>query len=103
MCGAESLNARMGVQPREAELGGVREARESLRMLFGVGASALSKWFKATRTGASLVVEVIAPVITALHDLPGSSGYNRCSPTHRGLSTCRNRSVTGTGEPTCGR
>ena len=93
----------MGVQPREAELGGVREARESLRMLFGVGASALSKWFKATRTGASLVVEVIAPVITALHDLPGSSGYNRCSPTHRGLSTCRNRSVTGTGEPTCGR
>ena len=103
MCGAESLNARMGVQPREAELGGVREARESLRMLFGVGASALSKWFKATRTGASLVVEVIAPVITALHHLPGSSGYNRCSPTHRGLSTCRNRSVTGTGEPTCGR
>ena len=93
----------MGVQPREAELGGVREARESLRMLFGVGASALSKWFKATRTGASLVVEVIAPVITALHDLPGLSGYNRCSPTHRGLLTCRNRSVTGTGEPTCGR
>ena len=103
MCGAESLNARMGVQPREAELGGVREARESLRMLFGVGASALSKWFKTTRTGASLVVEVIAPVITALYHLPGSSRYNRCSPTHRGLSTCRNRSVTGTGEPTCGR
>ena len=93
----------MGVQPREAELGSVREARESLRMLFGVGASALSKWFKTTRTGASLVVEVIAPVITVLHDLPGSSGYNRCSPTHRGLSTCRNRSVTGTREPTCGR
>ena len=93
----------MGVQPREAELGGVREARESLGMLFGVGASALSKWFKTTRTGASLVVEVIAPVITVLHDLPGSSGYNRCSPTHRRLSTCRNRSVTGTGEPTCGR
>jgi hypothetical protein len=38
-----------------------------------------------------------------LHHVPGSSGYNRCSPTHRGLSTCRNHSVTGTGEPTCGR
>ena len=93
----------MGVQPRDAEVDGVTEPRESLRMLFGVGASVLNKWFKATRTGASLVVEVIAPVITTLHDLPGSSGYNRCSPTHRGLSTCRNRSVTGTGEPTCRR
>jgi hypothetical protein len=70
MCGAESLNARMGVQPRDAEVDSVTEPRESLRMLFGVGASVLNKWFKATRTGASLVVEVIAPVITALHDLP---------------------------------
>jgi hypothetical protein len=73
MCGAESLNARMGVQPRDAEVDGVTEPRESLRMLFGVGASVLNKWFKATRTGASLVVEVIAPVITALHDLPAQA------------------------------
>ena len=70
MCGAESLTARMGVQPRDAEVDGVTEARERLRMLFGVGASALSKWFSATRTGATFVVQVIAPVITALHDLP---------------------------------
>ena len=54
MCGAESLNARMGVQPREAELGGVREARESLRMLFSVGASALNKWFQTSGVGPSL-------------------------------------------------
>ena len=106
MCGAVSLNGRMGVQPREVELGGVKEARESLRTLFGVGASALNKWFKTSGVGPSLVIEVIAPVITALialHHVPGSSRYNRCSPTHRGLSTCRNHSVTGTGEPTCGR
>ena len=60
----------MGVQPQDAEVGGVREVHESLRMLFSVGMSALSKWFKATHTGASLVVEVIALVITTLHDLP---------------------------------
>ena len=69
MCSTESLNAHMGVQPQDAEVGGVREACESLHMLFGVGTSALSKWFKVTHTGASLVIEVIAPVITALHDL----------------------------------
>ena len=108
MCGAVSLNGRMGVQPQEVEFAGAKAPGESLRTLFGLGASALKKWFKTSGTWPSLVVEVIAPVITAviaLHHLPVSSGYNRCSPTHRGLSTWRNHSVTGwpAHQPTCGR
>ena len=108
MCGAVSLNGHMGVQPRVAEFAGATQQLESLRLLFSVGASTLKKWFKTSGTGASLVVEVIAPVITAviaLHHLPVSSGYNHCLLTHRGLSTWRKDSVTGrlAHQPTCGR
>ena len=51
-------------------------------MFFGVGASTLNKWFKTSGAGPSLVVEAIAPVITALialHHVPGSSGCIRAN------------------------
>ena len=97
-CGAVTLNGRMGVQARVEDVAGVRTEKESLRLLFGVGTSALNKWFNISGTGPDMVVEVIAPVITAVVALQHShvlSGYTRSSVAHRALSTSGEISVTG--------
>ena len=98
MFGAVSLKGRTGVQARFEDVAGVRTEKESLRLLFGVGASALKKWFRISGTGPDMVVEVIAPVITAvvaLHHSHVLSGYTRSSVAHRALSTSGEISVTG--------
>ena len=67
MCGAVTLNGRMGVQPREvATADGGTAPGENLRTLFSVGFNTPKKWFKTSGTGADLVVEAIAPVITVV-------------------------------------
>ena len=108
MFGAVSLKGRTGVQARFEDVAGVRTEKESLRLLFGVGASALKKWFRISGTGPDMVVEVIAPVITAvvvLHHWHVLSGYTRSSVAHRALSTSGDLSVTGSRAQTttCGR
>ena len=109
MFGAVSLKGRTGVQARFEDVAGVRTEKESLRLLFGVGASALKKWFRISGTGPDMVVEVIAAVITAvvvvLHHSHALSGYTRSSVAHRALSTSGDLSVTGrrARTTTCGR
>ena len=108
MFGAVSLKGRTGVQARFEDVAGVRTEKESLRLLFGVGASALKKWFRISGTGPDMVVEVITAVITAvvvLHHSHVLSGYTRSSVAHRALSTSGDLSVTGSRAQTttCGR
>ena len=108
MFGAVSLKGHTGVQAQFEDVAGVRTEKESLRLLFGVGASALKKWFRISGTGPDMVVEVIAAVITAvvvLHHSHVLSGYTCSSMAHRALSTLGDLSVTGSRAQTttCGR